>query len=58
MVDPAEAEALEKSMASASTNIRKSVGGKPGESNEKLYGQAYRALVRAGLRTALKKRYR
>jgi hypothetical protein len=53
-----EVERLERNMDLASGNIRKSLGGKTGESAEKLYGQAYAALVRAGLRLPLRKKYR
>jgi hypothetical protein len=53
-----EIDRLERNMDAASSTIRKSVGGKPGESAEKLYGQAYAALVRAGLRRPLRKKYR
>jgi hypothetical protein len=58
VVDPDEDDRLEKSMASASNNLKKSVGGKPGESNEKVYGIAYQGLVKAGLRLQLRKKYR
>jgi len=53
-----EIDKLERNMELASSTIRKSIGGKPGESNEKLYGQAFSALVRAGLRRPLRKKYR
>jgi hypothetical protein len=53
-----EIDRLERNMDLASSTIRKSMGGKPGESAEKLYGLAYAALVRAGLRQPLRKRYR
>lgn len=42
----------------ASNNIKKSVGGKSGEGAEKLYGQAYQALVKVGLKQPLKRKYR
>ena len=58
MVDPDEADRLERALANASGNLKKSVGGKPGESNEKVYGIAYQALVKAGLKPQLRKRYR
>jgi hypothetical protein len=53
-----EIDRLERNMDAASSTIRKSVGGKPGESAEKLYGLAFAALVRAGLRRPLRKKYR
>jgi hypothetical protein len=53
-----EIDKLERNMELASSTIRKSIGGKPGESSEKLYGQAFAALVRAGLRQPLRKKYR
>jgi hypothetical protein len=43
---------------SAASNLKKSIGGKAGEGAEKLYGQAYQALVKAGLRPQLKGKYR
>jgi hypothetical protein len=58
VVDPDEADRLERALALASSNVKKSIGGKPGESNEKVYAIAYQAMVRAGLRPQLKKRYR
>lgn len=53
-----EIDRLERNMDAASASIRKSIGGKPGESAEKLYGLAYAALVRAGLRQPLRRKYR
>jgi hypothetical protein len=58
VVDPDEADRLERAMALASSNVRKSIGGKPGESNEKIYTISYQALVRAGLKPQLRKKYR
>lgn len=58
MVDPDEADRLERAMALASSNVKKSIGGKPGESNEKIYAISYQALVRAGLKPQLRKKYR
>lgn len=49
---------LESSLNSASTAVRKQMGGKTGESAEKVYGQAYQALVKAGFRPQLRKKYR
>lgn len=53
-----EKDRLERNMANASSSLRKVVGGKTGESVEKVYGQSYTALVRAGLRSRLRKKYR
>lgn len=53
-----EIDILEREFNSASSAIKKSIGGKPGESAEKLYGQTYNQLVRAGLRVPLKRKYR
>jgi hypothetical protein len=58
VVDPDEVDRLERSLANASSNLKKSVGGKPGESNEKVYAIAYQGLVKAGLRPQLRKKYR
>lgn len=57
-MDADEKDRLERNMSNASSSLRKVVGGKAGEGVEKVYGQAYTALVRAGLRTRLKKKYR
>jgi hypothetical protein len=53
-----ENEKLLRSLELASSNIRKSLGGKTGEGAEKVYGQAYRACVRAGIKSPLRKKYR
>jgi hypothetical protein len=53
-----EVDRLLSSLNSASSAIKKSMGGKPGESAEKVYGQAYQALVKVGARPQLRKRYR
>ena len=42
----------------ASKSVKQSTGGKSGEGSEKRYGQAYYACVRAGLKPALKSKYR
>lgn len=51
-------ERLESNFNSASSSLRKIVGGKAGEGVESKYGQAYQALVKAGARPQLKKKYR
>lgn len=53
-----EIDRLERQMEVAASGIRKSMGGKPGEGAEKVYGQAFAALVRVGLRQPLRKKYR
>lgn len=53
-----ENDRLESNFSSATTNLKRSVGGKAGEGVEKVYGQAYQALVKAGLRQQLRKKYR
>ena len=53
-----EIDALERDFNAASSGVKKSISGKPGESAEKLYGQAYNQLVKAGLRSPLKRKYR
>jgi len=58
VVEPDEADRLERAMALASSNVKKSIGGKPGESNEKVYAISYQALVKAGLKPQLRKKYR
>lgn len=50
-------ERLIREFASASAAIHKSVGGKHGDGAEKVYGQAYQALVRAGLKPKLRGKY-
>lgn len=50
-------ERLEWDFANASSNLRKIVGGKGGSGVEKTYGEAYAALVRAGLKPKLRKKY-
>lgn len=51
-------EKLLSNLNAASTNIRRVVGGKAGEGAEKVYGQAYQALVKVGLKPQLRKKYR
>ena len=51
-------EDLLRNLASASNDIKKSMGGKTGESAEKRYGVAYQACVRAGLKPQLRRKYR
>lgn len=51
-------ERLKSNFNAASSTIHKSMGGKGGESAEKVYGQAYQALVKAGAKSQLRKKYR
>lgn len=51
-------ERILRDLESAASAMRKGVGGKAGESNEKKYGQAYTAAVAAGLKPRLKQKYR
>lgn len=49
---------LESNFNAASNSLRKVTGGKAGEGVEKVYGQAYQALVKVGARPQLRKKYR
>jgi hypothetical protein len=51
-------EKVLRDLEAAASSIRKSIGGKPGESAEKLYGQAYSECVKAGIKPRLRKKYR
>lgn len=51
-------ERLESNMNAASTSLRRIASGKAGEGVEKVYGQAYQALVKAGFRPQIRKKYR
>lgn len=53
-----DVERLKSSFNAASSTIHKSVGGKSGDSAEKVYGQAYQALVKVGAKPQIRKRYR
>ena len=53
-----ENDRLFSNLNSASSNLKKVVSGKAGEGSEKIYGQAYQALVKAGLKPPLKRKYR
>ena len=43
---------------SASSAVKKSMGGKAGEAAEKVYAIAYQQLVKAGIKPQLRKKYR
>lgn len=51
-------EDLLRDLEIASKDVKKSMGGKPGESAEKKYGQAYSACAKAGIKPPLRKKYR
>lgn len=53
-----EIDKLLSTLNAASSNVKKSLSGKPGEGAEKAYGQAYQALVKAGAKPPLKRKYR
>ena len=53
-----DVDRLHSAMSSASSNLRKIVGGKAGEGTENKYGEAYQALVKAGAKPQLRKKYR
>lgn len=49
---------LTSTFNAASTAIKKQTGGKVGDSAEKVYGQAYQALVKVGAKPQIRKKYR
>jgi hypothetical protein len=51
-------ERLISSFNAASSSLKKIAGGKAGEGIEKVYGQAYQQLVKAGIKPQLRKKYR
>jgi hypothetical protein len=51
-------ETLLRDLNIASQDIKKNIAGKSGEGMEKKYGQAYAACVKAGIKPALKRKYR
>lgn len=51
-------ETLLRDLNIASQDVKKSTAGKSGEGAEKKYGQAYAACVKAGIKPALKRKYR
>ena len=51
-------DSLLRELNIASQDVKKSVSGKSGEGSEKKYGQAYAACVKAGIKPALKRKYR
>lgn len=53
-----DADALWSAYNKAAAELKKGLGGKPGSSAEKVFGQAYMSLVKAGLAPALRKKYR
>lgn len=57
-MDDKEKDRLESDFNLNSTALKRITGGKAGEGVEKKYGQTYQALVKAGLRPQLRKKYR
>jgi hypothetical protein len=53
-----EKDTLLRDLNIASQDVKKNIAGKSGEGAEKKYGQAYAACVKAGLKPALKRKYR
>jgi hypothetical protein len=51
-------DALLRDLNIASQDVKKNIAGKSGEGAEKKYGQAYAACVKAGIKPALKRKYR
>ena len=49
---------LESNLNALSTQLKRQISGKVGEGTEKQYGQAYQALVKAGFRPQIRKKYR
>ena len=58
MITEEEKDRLLRSLESASSTIRKGVGGKAAEGFEKKYGQVYQDCVKAGIKPQLRKKYR
>ena len=53
-----ENEKLLRSLDSASAVLKRQTGGKVGEGAEKIYSQAYKECVKAGIKPKLRKKYR
>lgn len=53
-----EAEALIRELNRTIGEVRKAVGGKAGEGNEKKYGVAYQQCVKAGVKPQIRRKYR
>ena len=51
-------EDLKRAFTAASNELKKGAGNKAGMGAEQKYGQAYMALVKAGVAPKLKKKYR
>lgn len=51
-------EDLLRDLNIAAQDVKKATPGKSGEGSEKRYGQAYAACVKAGIKPALKRKYR
>lgn len=57
-MDDKEKDRLESNFSAASNALKRIASGKAGEGIEKTYGQTYQALVKAGLRPQIRKKYR
>jgi len=57
-MDQEEKDRLERDLLAAFNKFKGGVGGKAAQGFEKNYGIAYQALVRAGLRSQIKEKYR
>lgn len=53
-----DVDRLTSAFNAASTVIKKQMGGKTGDGAEKVYGQAYQALVKVGAKPQIRKKYR
>lgn len=53
-----DVEKMMRELDSASSAIKKQMGGKGGEGAESKYGQAYQQLVKAGVKPQIRKKYR
>lgn len=57
-MDQESKDRLLRDLELASSNVKKSISGKPGEGAEKAYAQAYYQCVKAGIKPPLKRKYR
>jgi hypothetical protein len=58
MVNEDEIRKAEQAFASALTEVKKALPGKPGFGIEANFGQAYQRLVRLGVRPQIRRKYR
>jgi hypothetical protein len=57
-MDSLDKEKLLRELELSAVSVKKSLSGKPGESAEKAYGQAYWQCVKVGIKPPLRKKYR